>query len=84
MTQRMAEVGADAMLVTTPCFYKGSMTNDALCAHYSKVNVVQNDWITFQGGFNLNSDGVQKLTQALFFSGTLPMFLLPENPCRIP
>lgn len=37
MTKGMAEVGADAVLVTTPCFYKSGMTNDAMVAHYTKV-----------------------------------------------
>lgn len=38
MTQRMADAGADAVLVVTPCFYKGKMTNDALISHYTKVS----------------------------------------------
>ncbi|KXJ18902.1 4-hydroxy-2-oxoglutarate aldolase, mitochondrial [Exaiptasia diaphana] len=33
----MAQVGADAALVVTPCFYKGSMTAEALEQHYIKV-----------------------------------------------
>lgn len=37
MTALMAEVGADAVLVTTPCFYKNGMTNDAMIAHFLKV-----------------------------------------------
>lgn len=37
MSQKMAAAGADALLVVTPCFYKGGMTNSALTAHYTKV-----------------------------------------------
>ncbi|XP_072027577.1 4-hydroxy-2-oxoglutarate aldolase, mitochondrial-like [Amphiura filiformis] len=37
MSTLMAEVGADAVLVITPCFYKGSMTADALFQHFTKV-----------------------------------------------
>ncbi|XP_003728901.1 4-hydroxy-2-oxoglutarate aldolase, mitochondrial [Strongylocentrotus purpuratus] len=37
MTQRMADAGADAVLVVTPCFYKGGMTAEALTNHYTKV-----------------------------------------------
>ena len=37
MSQKMAEAGADALLVVTPCFYKGGMTNSALEAHFRKV-----------------------------------------------
>ena len=37
MTEKMAEAGADAVLVVTPCFYKASMNNDAMIAHYTKV-----------------------------------------------
>ncbi|CAD5120196.1 DgyrCDS8769 [Dimorphilus gyrociliatus] len=35
--QRMSEVGADAVLVRNPCFYKGSMTDKALIQHYRTV-----------------------------------------------
>jgi len=37
MSQKMAAAGADALLVVTPCFYKGGMTNSALSAHFTKV-----------------------------------------------
>ncbi|KAK6178036.1 hypothetical protein SNE40_012875 [Patella caerulea] len=37
MTNRMADVGARAVLVVTPCYYKGRMTNQALIQHYTKV-----------------------------------------------
>lgn len=37
MGKLMAEAGADALLVVTPCFYKSGMTADALYQHYIKV-----------------------------------------------
>lgn len=37
MTRKMADVGADAALVVTPCYYKGNMTGQALENHYIKV-----------------------------------------------
>ncbi|CAB3982926.1 4-hydroxy-2-oxoglutarate aldolase, mitochondrial [Paramuricea clavata] len=37
MAQKMASVGADSVLVATPCFYKSGMTKEALEMHYIKV-----------------------------------------------
>lgn len=37
MGEKMAAVGANALLVVTPCFYKGLMTNEALISHFAKV-----------------------------------------------
>ena len=37
MTNGMADAGADAALVVTPCFYKSGMTDDAMLAHFTKV-----------------------------------------------
>ncbi|XP_056136909.1 4-hydroxy-2-oxoglutarate aldolase, mitochondrial [Lampris incognitus] len=37
MTERMAGAGADAVLVVTPCFYKGKMDSHALIQHFTKV-----------------------------------------------
>ncbi|XP_074152093.1 4-hydroxy-2-oxoglutarate aldolase, mitochondrial [Sminthopsis crassicaudata] len=37
MTLSMAQVGADAALVVTPCYYRGRMTSAALIHHYTKV-----------------------------------------------
>ncbi|XP_043845524.1 4-hydroxy-2-oxoglutarate aldolase, mitochondrial [Dromiciops gliroides] len=37
MTVSMAQVGADAALVVTPCYYQGRMTSTALIHHYTKV-----------------------------------------------
>ena len=37
MCQRMAEVGADALLVVTPFYYKGGMSIPALSQHFKQV-----------------------------------------------
>jgi dihydrodipicolinate synthase/N-acetylneuraminate lyase len=37
MAQKMASVGADSVLIATPCFYKSGMTREALEMHYTKV-----------------------------------------------
>ena len=37
MAKNMASVGADSVLVATPCFYKSGMTREALEMHYTKV-----------------------------------------------
>ncbi|KAM6266162.1 4-hydroxy-2-oxoglutarate aldolase, mitochondrial [Porphyrio hochstetteri] len=37
LTVSMAEAGADAVLVVTPCYYRGAMTNAALIHHYTEV-----------------------------------------------
>ncbi|XP_063056701.1 4-hydroxy-2-oxoglutarate aldolase, mitochondrial [Engraulis encrasicolus] len=37
MTEGMAHSGADAVLVVTPCFYRGRMTSPALIHHYTQV-----------------------------------------------
>ncbi|XP_048109227.1 4-hydroxy-2-oxoglutarate aldolase, mitochondrial isoform X2 [Alosa alosa] len=37
MTGGMAHAGADAVLVVTPCFYRGRMNSKALIHHYTKV-----------------------------------------------
>lgn len=34
----MAAAGADAVLVVTPCFYKGKMDSRALIHHFAKVS----------------------------------------------
>lgn len=33
----MAEAGADAVLVVTPCYYRGAMSTAALVLHYTQV-----------------------------------------------
>ncbi|XP_012294946.2 4-hydroxy-2-oxoglutarate aldolase, mitochondrial isoform X1 [Aotus nancymaae] len=37
MTVSMAQVGADAAMVVTPCYYRGRMSSAALIHHYTKV-----------------------------------------------
>ncbi|NWI99267.1 HOGA1 protein, partial [Crypturellus undulatus] len=37
MTASMAEAGADAVLVVTPCYYRGAMSSAALVRHYMEV-----------------------------------------------
>lgn len=37
MTVSMAQVGADAVMVVTPCYYRGRMSSAALIHHYTKV-----------------------------------------------
>ncbi|XP_061492270.1 4-hydroxy-2-oxoglutarate aldolase, mitochondrial [Rhineura floridana] len=37
MTAQMADKGADAALVVTPCYFRGSMTSAALMHHYKQV-----------------------------------------------
>ncbi|XP_069877446.1 4-hydroxy-2-oxoglutarate aldolase, mitochondrial [Dipodomys merriami] len=37
MTLSMAQVGADAVIVVTPCYYRGRMSSAALIHHYTKV-----------------------------------------------
>ena len=50
MTTKMAEAGADAALVVTPCFYKNGMTSDALEKHFTKVSLVWASDIGGEGG----------------------------------
>ena len=38
MTKAMADAGADAVMVVTPCYFKSLMNNQALEQHYLKVN----------------------------------------------
>lgn len=37
MTTNMAEAGADAVMVVTPCYYRGQMNSASLIHHYTKV-----------------------------------------------
>lgn len=43
MARKMALVGADLVLIATPCFYKSGMTNEALEIHYTKVHINLNN-----------------------------------------
>ena len=40
MSQRMAQAGADAVMVITPYYFKNAMTNEALEQHFTKVVVI--------------------------------------------
>ena len=37
MSNKMAAAGADAVMVLTPCYFKGNMSVDALVGHYNAV-----------------------------------------------
>ena len=50
MTQKMADVGAKAALVVTPCYYKGGMNNTALINHYTKVSFLFKILLSRGGG----------------------------------
>ena len=39
LCEKMAKAGAKALLIVTPCFYKGAMTSEALISHYTKVGI---------------------------------------------
>lgn len=38
LSKKMAEAGADAVLVVNPFYFKASMTADALTRHFTKVS----------------------------------------------
>ena len=40
VTKKMADAGADAALVVTPCYYKNRMNNDAMEKHFTKVKLI--------------------------------------------
>jgi 4-hydroxy-2-oxoglutarate aldolase len=67
-TQRAADLGADAVLVRTPSFYKGQMTTDAFVRHYTQVAdrspvpvLLYN--VTMYTGVNLLPDAVATLSR---------------------
>lgn len=67
-TIRAADLGADAVLVRTPAFFKGQMTSDILVRHYSDVAdrspipvFLYN--VTMYTGVNLLPDAVATLSQ---------------------
>ena len=43
MTKKMADAGADAALVVTPCYFKSLMSNQALEQHYTKVSQITDE-----------------------------------------
>lgn len=66
-TRRAADLGADAVLVRTPAFYKGQMTTDAFVRHYTQVAdqspvpvLLYN--VTIYTGVNLLPDAVAALS----------------------
>ena len=67
-TKRAAKIGADAVLVRTPSFYKGQMTTDAFVHHFtavadqSPVPVLLYN-VTMYTGVNLLPDAVAKLSE---------------------
>jgi len=67
-TKRAADLGADAVLVRTPSFYKGQMTTDAFVRHYTQVAdrspvpvLLYN--VTMYTGVNLLPDAVATLSR---------------------
>ena len=62
MTKKMAEAGADAVLVVTPSYYKSQMNSEALEQHYTKVHVIFA--ITRNTGFNSCIDIEKELRTA--------------------
>ncbi len=67
-TKRAADLGADAVLVRTPSFYKGQMTTDAFVRHFTEVAdhspvpvLLYN--VTIYTGVNLSPDAVAILSQ---------------------
>lgn len=68
LTEKMAAAGADAVLVVTPCFYKGKMDGRALIQHFttvadsSPVPVVLYS-VPANTGLELPLDAVVKLSQ---------------------
>ena len=67
-TKRAAKIGADAVLVRTPSFYKPQMTTDAFVAHFSAVAdqspipvLLYN--VTMYTGVNMLPDAVAKLSE---------------------
>jgi len=67
-TERAARLGADAVLVRTPAFYKGQMTTDAFVRHYTQVAdrspvpvLLYN--VTIYTGVNLLPDAIATLSR---------------------
>jgi len=66
-TKRAADLGADAVLVRTPAFYKGQMTTEAFVRHYTEVAdrspvpvLLYN--VTIYTGVNLLPDAIAALS----------------------
>ena len=66
--RRAADLGADAVLIRTPSFFKSQMTSDAFIRHYTEVAdnspvplLLYN--VTMYTGVNLLPDAVEKLSE---------------------
>lgn len=67
LTNKMASVGANAVLVINPCYFKSNMTNTALIKHYEDVADRSNVPVIIYNmpantGIDLNADLVTKLS----------------------
>ncbi|XP_058437167.1 4-hydroxy-2-oxoglutarate aldolase, mitochondrial isoform X2 [Marmota monax] len=68
MTVSMAQVGADAAMVVTPCYFRGRMNSAALIHHYTKVADLSPIPVVLYSvpantGLDLPVDAVVKLSQ---------------------
>uniref|UniRef100_A0A8C1QI42 4-hydroxy-2-oxoglutarate aldolase, mitochondrial n=1 Tax=Cyprinus carpio TaxID=7962 RepID=A0A8C1QI42_CYPCA len=68
MSQRMADAGADCLLVVTPCFYRGRMDSRALINHYAKVSDASSVPVVLYSvpantGLDLPVDAIMQLSQ---------------------
>ena len=82
MTHKMAEAGADAALVVTPCFYKNGMTSEALEKHFTKVSLVWASDIFFGGGGQREKKGWHE-EESLVLKSTCPLPLKVDSHCCI-
>ena len=83
MTHKMAEAGADAALVVTPCFYKNGMTSEALEKHFTKVSLVWASDIFFGGGGGQREKKGWHEEESLVLKSTCPLPLKVDSHCCI-
>ena len=83
MTHKMAEAGADAALVVTPCFYKNGMTSEALEKHFTKVSLVWAADIFFGGGGAQREKKGWHEEESLVLKSTCPLPLKVDSHCCI-
>ena len=79
----MAEAGADAALVVTPCYFKSLMNNQALEQHYTKVNEIKHPiFIAHQRSSGKVMFSVVSVCQSfcLFTTGSIYMALACCSP----
>lgn len=75
MTNKMAEAGADAALIVTPCFYKSGMTAEALEKHFTKVNCIDKNFPKLYFRVEVNSGGWANASVPIYRSvGTANQF----------